>query len=115
MQVIVTVEALNGPIADVLVDARCLSTAGGSGDRAYEALRVVKPVVGDIGDGEVRGIDGRDIAAAGLEDDELEAVDARFSGAIGGVEVAGVVPPLGEIVVRALILRETDGRQDLRG
>ena len=58
-----------------------------------------------VGQREVRRPRDREAAALGAEDDELEAEPA----AVVVAQVAGVVPPLGEPVVRAVVARQLDG------
>ena len=79
-----------------------------------EALPVQEPVAGLVGDGQVRGPGRREAASLGPEDDVLEAELALR--AVGGraVEVARVVPPLGQAVVRAVVARE-DHRDRIGG
>ena len=63
--------------------------------------------VGDIADSEMRGVDGWEISAQGLKEDQFKAVVMRLD-IDDGTQVPGIVPPLGQIAVRRLILGKTD-------
>src|SRR5579871_6932931 len=68
----------------------------------------------NIRDGKVRRIDRREIAAQTLKDHKLETIEMRLAAAVLSVQVAGIVPPLGEIAVRRFILRKAHRRQHCR-
>ena len=70
-----------------------------------QPLAVEEAVAGLVGDRQVRDPRRREEAALGAEDDELEAVAA----AVVGSQVARVVPPLGEPVVRAVVAWQDHG------
>ena len=70
-----------------------------------QPLAVEEAVAGLVGDRQVRDPRRREEAALGAEDHELEAVAA----AVVGTQVARVVPPLGEPVVRAVVAWQDHG------
>ena len=69
-----------------------------------EPLAVQEAVAALVGDREVRGPRRRELTPLGPEDHVFEPV----AGAVRGAQVAGVVPPLGQPVVRAVVAREDD-------
>ena len=80
------------------------------------ALVVAEALAGEVGHGEVRRVAWRAVAAYAAEEDRLEAIldptPRRQSPAEArtGVEVAGVVPPLGQHVVGASSWGRRTGR-----
>ena len=76
-----------------------------------ETLHIQEAVAGLVGDGEVRRPGRREAATLGPEDDVFEAELALRAVAGGAVEVPGVVPPLGQSVMRAVVARQHHGER----
>src|SRR5712692_1431416 len=67
----------------------------------------------DVADGEVRGIDWREVTTQGLKENQFEPVVMRFPIGRYCVHVTSVVPPLVQVAMCSLVLREAYGRQRL--
>jgi hypothetical protein len=86
-------------------------TGGGFGKAA---LVEVEFALGDVADGEMGSVYGWEVATSRLEEDEFEAVVVRSAIGCGGVHMSGVVPPFGQVVVCAFVLREVYWWERLR-
>src|SRR5581483_4340608 len=115
---VVPVETLHAPVAEAQPETTAIAAGGddprwrsgiGSAQtellpRARHRLLVERDVLAlveaeeaasEVGEGEVRRVAGRPAATHAPKEDQLEAVLGTFV-----VEVAGVVPPLGQRIVR---------------
>src|SRR5579862_1352129 len=63
----------------------------------------------------MRGVVGRECAAQRLEERQLKAIGMRLASGVNTAQMSGVVPPLGQVVVRRLILWEAHRWQWYRG
>src|SRR5579883_275013 len=109
---ILAIQALDRPVAEVDIDARRRFTIRNArahgGDAALVVMELAAP---DITYGEMRGIDRRQVATESLEDNKLEAVAVPRPISGDGVQVSRVIPPLREVIMRAFVLGKMDGRQ----
>src|SRR5713226_7315954 len=78
-----------------------------------EALVKMKCPAGDIADSEMRGIDRWEITPQRLKEDQFKAVVMGFT-IDDSIHMSGIIPPLGQVAVRRLVLRKTYWRQRSR-
>ncbi len=109
-QVIVSIDTPDRPVANVDVDALCGCAVGNLRIWLDEVTLVkVELASSDVADGEVCGIDGWQVTAQGLKEDQFKAVVVCDASWCYGVDVACVVPPFVQVVMCGFILWEAYG------